>query len=135
MPWDTPGSTTAKPTSLRLRKDGQVQKGSERFHEILKELGDLHDLKQRDYGTDNDPFANVRASEFFGVPGWIGCMMRAHDKMIRIQKAARGGTMSNESIEDSLRDLAVYAIIGLCLWEEKLDADRKLGDQMLPVRE
>jgi hypothetical protein len=127
MPWDTRGSTTAKQTSLRLRKSGQVQKGSERFHEILKELGALHDLKQQDYGTDNDPFANVRASEHFGVPGWIGCIMRGHDKMIRLMKAARGGTMSNESIEDSLRDLAVYAIIGLCLREEKLDADRKLG--------
>lgn len=102
-----------------------MKKGSERFHEILKELGEMHDKKQLDYGKPGDPFANVRASEHFGIPGWIGCMMRAHDKMVRIQNAATGSRMSNESIEDSLRDLAVYSVIGLCLLEEKLDADRE----------
>lgn len=84
----------------------------------MKELGDLHDRKQADYGRPGDPFANVRASEAFGVPGWVGCLMRANDKIIRIQKAAKGGKLANESLEDSLRDLAVYSIIGLCLFEE-----------------
>ena len=96
-------------------------RGSARFHEILEELGDLHDKKQQDYGRPNDPFSNVRASEDFGVPGWVGCMMRANDKMRRIQKAAQGGALANEAVEDSLRDLAVYAIIGLCLFEELPD--------------
>jgi hypothetical protein len=95
-------------------------RGSERFHELLRELGDLHDKKQLDYGTPIDPFKNVRASEAFGVPAWIGCMMRAHDKMIRIQKAAKGGKLSNESLDDSLRDLAVYSIIAICLLEEHI---------------
>jgi len=98
--------------------ESEMLKGSARFHEILIELGELHDKKQKDYGSDSDPFKNVRASEGFGVPGWIGCMMRANDKMIRLQKAATGATLANESIEDSLRDLAVYTVIGLCLFEE-----------------
>mgnify|MGYP001617291198 CR=1 FL=1 len=93
-------------------------KGSKRFHQILAELGALHDKKQEDYGATGDPFQNVRASEAFGVSGWKGCMMRANDKMVRIQKAARAGSLSNESLEESLRDLAVYTIIGICLWEE-----------------
>ncbi len=93
--------------------------GSARFHEILNELGALHDKKQQDYGLSTDPFANVRASEKFGIPAWVGCMVRANDKMIRIQKAAKGGQMANESVVDSLRDLAVYTIIGLCLYEEE----------------
>jgi len=114
---------------------GELQMKDERFNEILSELSAMHAKKMEDYGTYNDPYANVRASEHFGIPAWVGCVIRANDKMIRIQKAARDGKLANESIEDSLRDLAVYAIIGLCLWEEKLDADRKLGDQMLPVRE
>lgn len=92
--------------------------GSARFHEILGELGDLHDKKQKDYGTPADPFANVRASADFGIPAWVGSMVRANDKMVRIQKAAKGGQLSNEALEDSLRDLAVYAVIGLCLLEE-----------------
>lgn len=102
--------------------------GSKRFHEILDELGALHDKKQQDYGTTADPFANVRASEAFGIPAWKGCMIRANDKMTRIQKAAREGKLANEALEDSLRDLAVYAIIGLCLWEETKGCEENEDD-------
>ncbi len=37
-------------------------RGSESFHALLKEMGELHDRKQEDYGTDGDPFANVRGA-------------------------------------------------------------------------
>lgn len=93
--------------------------GSARFHEILKELGELHDKKQADYGRDNDPFANVRASEEWGVPAWIGAMVRLTDKVRRLQRFAQRGSLMNEGAEDSLRDIAVYAIIALVLLEEK----------------
>ena len=95
--------------------------GSERFHALLKEIGDLHDKKQEDYGRPGDPFANVRGSVEFGIKPWVGAMLRANDKMRRLQKAAQGGTMVNESIEDSMMDLAVYALISLVLFEEELD--------------
>jgi hypothetical protein len=92
--------------------------GSMRFHELLQEMGELHDKKQADYGRPDDPFANVRASEDFGITGWIGCMMRANDKMRRLQTAAKGSTLLNEGVRDSLMDLAVYSLIGLILYEE-----------------
>lgn len=92
---------------------------SARFHEILVELGTLHDKKQADYGRVTDPFANVRASEDFGIKPWVGAMIRANDKMRRIQKAAIDGNLSNESLEDSLRDLAVYSVIALVLREQE----------------
>jgi hypothetical protein len=92
--------------------------GSARFHAILRELGALHDRKQRDYGTDEDPFANVRASSEWGVPAWIGTLIRATDKLRRLQKYARVGKLANEAVEDSFRDLAVYTVIGLVLYEE-----------------
>lgn len=88
------------------------------FEQILEEIREMHNRKQADYGQTGDPFANVRASEDFGIPGWVGCMTRANDKMRRIQKAAKGGKLANESIEDSLLDLAVYSIIGLVLFRE-----------------
>jgi len=93
-------------------------KGDPRFHALLEEIGKLHDKKQLDYGREHDPFANVRASDDFGVPGWIGALIRANDKMRRLQKAARGGALANESVEDSFMDLAVYALIGLILYRE-----------------
>ena len=89
------------------------------FTQIIDEIVAMHDKKALDYGRDDDPLANVRASEDFGIPAWIGCMVRANDKMKRIQKAASGGQLVNESLEDSLMDLAVYAIIGLQLVREQ----------------
>lgn len=88
------------------------------FSKILKEIQAMHDKKQADYGKVDDPFANVRASEDWGIEGWIGCMTRGSDKIKRLQAAARGQNLVNESIEDSLLDLATYSIIALCLFRE-----------------
>lgn len=90
----------------------------DRFHLILKELGELHDKKRRDYGSDTDPFANIRASESWGVPPWVSALIRAGDKFQRLRRYVQTGTLANEGAEDSLRDLAVYSIIALLLWEE-----------------
>jgi hypothetical protein len=92
--------------------------GSKQFYNLLIEAGLLHAQKQRDYGRSDDPFANVRASEDFGIAGWVGCMIRANDKMRRLQTYAKSGTLANEGVRDSLLDLAVYALIGLVLFEE-----------------
>ena len=35
---------------------------STRFHELLAQVGEIHDQKQKDYGREDDPFYNVRAS-------------------------------------------------------------------------
>lgn len=99
---------------------------SKMFYERLIEAALLHAQKQRDYGKAHDPFANVRASEDFGIPGWIGTVIRANDKMKRLQKAAKQTlngeevSMANEAIRDSFLDLAVYSLIGLVLYEEGL---------------
>ncbi len=88
------------------------------FQKILEEIENLHDKKQKDYGRDKDPFANVRASVDFGVPSWVGTMIRANDKMRRIQTFTQKGVLANEGVRDSLIDLAVYTIIALVLYDE-----------------
>jgi hypothetical protein len=104
---------------------------SERFHEILQELGRLHDEKSIGYGTSEDPLANCRASERWGVPGWVGTMVRASDKVQRLQSFVQKGSLPFESIEDSLRDLAVYAVIALVLFEqERVQSAHDLADEM-----
>ena len=107
-------------TSIERHPDSQA------FHDTLQAMGMLHDIKQRDYGRPESPFANVIASEDFGIPGWIGCVVRANDKMRRLQTASQqlfdSGTirMANESVEDSLLDLAVYAVIALVLYQQEM---------------
>lgn len=90
-----------------------------RFDAVLIELKKMHDKKQADYGKQDDPFSNVRASEDFGIKGWVGSVVRANDKMRRLQKAAQGSPLANEGIEDSLIDMAVYSVIGLILFREQ----------------
>lgn len=98
---------------------------SQKFHDLCDAMKAMHDKKQQDYGRENDPFANVRSTEEWGQPAWVGAMIRATDKLRRLQKAAAGGTMANESVEDSFIDLAVYTIIGLVLYREGNDPDRR----------
>lgn len=88
------------------------------FMRAVNEIVEMHARKMADYGKTDDPFSNVRASEDFGIPGWVGAIVRGNDKMRRLQKAAQGGTLVNESIEDSLLDLSVYCLIALVLFRE-----------------
>lgn len=92
---------------------------SQRFHDILAELGELHDKKQGDYGTTTDPFNNVRATTNWDIPAWVGALIRLNDKVNRLQSLHKNGSLNNEAAEDSFRDIAVYAIIGLVLFEEE----------------
>lgn len=98
----------------------QRHPNSERFHEILSELGELHDRKQADYGRGDDPFANVRSSEEWGLAPWVGAMVRLNDKVHRLQSLAANGDLRNEAAEDSFRDIAIYAVIALVLYEQGL---------------
>jgi len=91
----------------------------QQFHAILSEMGETFDRKNRDYGQDSDPFANVRQSEQWGIAPWIGAMVRATDKVTRLQTYTQKGTLANEGVEDSLLDLAVYSIIALLLFREQ----------------
>lgn len=95
-----------------------ARRGDPRFHTLLAEIAALHDKKQADYGSDQDPFANVRASERWGVSPWVGALIRLNDKVHRLQQFAQRGKLANESAEDSLLDIAVYALIALILYRE-----------------
>lgn len=92
---------------------------SERFHAILAELGELHDKKQADYGRGDDPFANIRGSLDWGIPPHVGALLRMNDKVRRLQTWVANGTLANEGAEDSMRDIAVYAVIALVLLEDE----------------
>lgn len=82
-------------------------------------MRELHCRKVADYGRDHDPLANCRASGEFGIDPWIGVMVRAMDKVHRIKSFLANGKLENESVEDSLKDLAAYALIALVLFREQ----------------
>lgn len=103
---------------------------SQAFMDVLDEALRMHDRKQRDYGSDEDPFANVRAAVDFGLPGSLGACIRMQDKLRRLQAFYRKGELANESVEDAFMDLLVYAGIGLVLYREEADAVDKPVDPL-----
>ena len=110
---------------------------SQRLHDILDELGALHDKKQADYGTVEDPFANIRATEEWccpschvPIPAWLGALIRLNDKVVRLKAFTRNGHLANEGVVDSLRDIGVYAPIAQVLWEDRRKPTE--GDKQAP---
>jgi hypothetical protein len=94
------------------------------FKQILREMAELHDKKESDYGTEGDPLANIRGSERFDVPAWISCEVRLNDKQQRIHNFIRKRELANESVEDSLLDRAVYSVIALQLYREQKEKEK-----------
>ncbi len=113
---------------VRLREKAEARltavtcNGDPRFHAILTELGLLHDKKQADYGRGADPLANIRASVEWGIPPWVGALVRLNDKVHRLKSLRLNGKLANESAIDSLNDIAVYAILARILLEEAQQA-------------
>lgn len=92
------------------------------YLQILQEMRSLYLKKSHDYGSDTDPQANFRGSSGFGVEPWVGCLIRAQDKVFRLQRSL-DVELANESVEDSLMDAASYFIHALVLYRERTCVD------------
>jgi DNA polymerase II small subunit/DNA polymerase delta subunit B len=85
------------------------------LEDVLQELHILMLRKHQDYGPYN--IANAPGGAMNGL------IIRMHDKLERLQNLyyKKSDTPNYESIEDTLQDLANYAIIGLMVqrgqWE------------------
>jgi len=82
--------------------------------QVTHELSDLLISKHRDYGPRN----------ISDAPGGAinGLRVRMHDKLARINNLVDSGVEpQHESLEDSFKDMANYAIIGLLVLRGKWD--------------
>ena len=86
----------------------------------FEKLWQLHVAKDADY-AGQQPLSNFRACERFGVPAWKGALIRMSDKWSRLMSLMEkdGPDVEGESLEDTLDDLAVYAVIVKVLRKEK----------------
>lgn len=102
---------------------------SPRFMQLVDEMKDLYERKNAGYSGmgETDPFRNFRYARLFGVSPFVGCLIRISDKFIRISNLIKDtrNEKVGESIVDTLRDLAVYCIIAICLYEEEADPNKK----------
>jgi len=94
-------------------------KGSEfvEFHaQTVKKMNEICKAKNQDYsgGGDSSAFNNFMVVEHKGVCSTeAGFLVRMEDKMMRINNLIKNKTaaVKDESIEDTLMDLANYSIL------------------------
>lgn len=98
----------------------EYRPGTDRFVEALEEIKALHLRKTLDYGQDDDALSNIRSSsDVINVSPWAGCILRISDKMHRLRAYFRRGRVEFDGIDDTLLDIAAYAIIALVLHREE----------------
>lgn len=93
--------------------------GDPRFYQLLEEIAELHSRKNHDYSKMGEPLSNFTRARDLGVEPWRGVLIRMSDKWSRIEQLASGKKPKNESLRDSLIDLAVYALIDVLLLEDE----------------
>jgi len=97
---------------------------SRAFFDLCDSLKEMHRRKSRDYGcpSGEDPLANIRnGAKFVGIEPWRAAMVRLSDKVTRLASYCATGRLENESLEDSLADLASYSLLALLLHREERD--------------
>ena len=92
------------------------------FQQAISEVWQMHRSKSHDYGSQHDPLANIRnGAEFVGIEPWRAAMVRLSDKVTRLATFNRTGELNHEAVEDTLLDLASYALLCLVLRREQAD--------------
>src|SRR3954470_9832532 len=96
-----------------------MSRGHPRFYELIKEIESLHDRKNANYAEDTNPLSNFEECEKFGVPAYVGAMVRMSDKWSRLTQLIKGKQDEvGESTKDTLLDFAVYCLLEIILIEK-----------------
>jgi hypothetical protein len=90
------------------------------FLRLLGKMRELHDAKGADYGDERGD--NLHAAQDLGLSPYLGVLLRMNDKLTRLKVIARkGGTtcVTDEDVQTTLLDLAVYCLLAIMLHEEE----------------
>lgn len=82
----------------------------QRFKQIVTEMADLYAMKNQNYG---DSFGRL-----YKDLGPVAGLVPLHNKLDRATNLVRGDENKFESLEDTFKDLACYAIMNLIALEE-----------------
>jgi len=88
--------------------------------DILDNMQKVYEAKDNDYSATGLPMGNLRKCEDAGIDAWRGCLVRIGDKMSRLENFLKEKEylVISEKAEDTVVDLANYAILMSCLLEE-----------------
>ena len=88
--------------------------------DILDNMQAVYEAKDSDYSATGLPMGNLRKCEDAGIEAWRGCLVRIGDKMSRLENFLKEKEylVISEKAEDTVIDLANYAILMACLIQE-----------------
>jgi hypothetical protein len=86
---------------------------SKPFNNIVYEMASLYEKKNQDYGN--------AFGELFNEYGLNYSIMHLHEKLNRIKSVHKNNNANNESIKDSLIDLANYAVMSIVELNKQFD--------------
>jgi hypothetical protein len=92
----------------------------DKFEQLLEKMKRINRAKRHDYAKKEDVLSNFRICELGGIPAWKGSAVRLSDKFSRLMEFMKQEKLKvkDEKIEDTLLDLANYALITLILYQE-----------------
>lgn len=112
---DSMSSMFVNPVFVTNKKEMTKQDYFKFHQDCLDKMAKITAAKNADYtGVGDDPFANFTRVEAMGICSTEqGFLTRMMDKMSRINSFVQKGTLQvkDESVEDTLLDLANYAIL------------------------
>ena len=87
-----------------------------KFHNLLTSMAAMHDRKNEDYATAGNPYSNFEISgsiaAMFKEPADISFATLIGVKLARLgELLGKGKAPKNESVQDTLLDMAVYAAL------------------------
>lgn len=89
------------------------------FLKLLDDIRAMHISKSADYGSENDPLANIRSgADFVNIEPWKAAFVRIADKVQRLRTYCRTGRLVHEGVRDTLLDLASYSLLAIQLFDE-----------------
>ena len=95
----------------------------------------LHDAKNHDYATAENPYKNLEGVERIGIEAWRGIVIRLMDKFERVEQYCTNGELEikSEGMEDTFKDIAVYSTLAMILFRKSENLKELQGKKWTPV--
>ena len=95
------------------------------FREVVTEMADLYEKKNANYGNS--------FSQLFEKLGPVSALVPLWNKLDRATNLIQGGKNDFESVEDTLKDLACYAVMSYIEFKNRRAAAEKSAPAPAPA--
>jgi hypothetical protein len=93
--------------------------------DLLDRMQAVYEAKDSDYSENDLPMGNLIESKELGIEPWKGVLLRIGDKKRRVGSFVKKESflVKDEAVDDTLVDMANYAMLGNVLWLQKYSSD------------